>query len=170
MNKLARAAVTAVFLTFALPAAAQSDDPAINAVYDGIAAAKARNDAPGIAAAFVPEALLIDARPGPATAGSELAGRLGPMAQSMARDQARVTTQYRIERRSRAGDVTVDAGYMRQAITGPGMSMPPMVTRFLVTLRRQPDGSWRILSDASMPATEAAWAAAARQPGLKFDD
>jgi uncharacterized protein (TIGR02246 family) len=170
MQKLMRAAMTAAFLTFALPAAAHPQDEPINAVYSAIAAAKARNDAPGIAASFAPEALVIDARPGPAASGAELAGRLGAMASRMARDQARVSTQYRIERRSVAGDLAIDAGYMRQSVAAPGMNMPPMVTRFLVTLRRQGDGRWRVMADASMPATEAAWAAATRQPGLKFDD
>ena len=61
MHVFARAAIAAAYLTLAIPASAQgNDDGAINAVYDGIAAAKARNDAAGIADAFAPEALVID--------------------------------------------------------------------------------------------------------------
>ena len=44
-----------------------------------------------------------------------------------------------------------------------------MITRFLFTLRRQADGSWRILSDASLPSTEAAWTGAVRAGGLRYD-
>jgi ketosteroid isomerase-like protein len=116
------------------------------------------------------DALIVDARPGAAMSGAELGARLAPMIARLRADSARVATQYRIERRQVSGDVAVDAGYMRQTIArsdgvaGP----PPMVTRFLVTLR-QAGGRWRIVADASMPASEAAWAGAARSAGLKFD-
>lgn len=79
-------------------------------------------------------------------------------------------TRYRIERRSFAGDVAIDAGYMRQEMRRAAGAQPmTMITRFLVTLRRQADGSWRILSDASMPSTEAAWTGAVRAEGLRYD-
>jgi uncharacterized protein (TIGR02246 family) len=162
------AAVAATFI--AAPAIANPADDAINQVYAGLTAAKARNDAAGVAAAFAPEALLIDARPGGAISGAELAARLAPMTARMAADGATVATQYRIERRSVAGDVAVDAGYMRQEMRRAAGAQPmTMITKFLVTLRRQADGSWRILSDASMPSTEAAWTGAVRAEGLRYD-
>ena len=170
MKSMMTGAAFAVALSLAAPAAAHPQDAAINAVYDAITAAKAGNDADGIAAAFAPDALIVDARPGAAVSGAELGARLAPMVARMRADSARVATQYRIERRQVSGDVAVDAGYMRQTIeradgvAGP----PPMVTKFLVTLR-QTGGRWRIVADASMPASEAAWAGAVRGAGLKFD-
>lgn len=162
------AAVAATLIV--APASAHPADEALNQVYGRLTEAKAHNDAAGVAAAFAPEALLIDARPGGATSGVELAARLAPMAARMAADGVTVATQYRIERRSVAGDVTVDAGYMRQEMRRAAGAQPmTMITRFLVTLRRQADGSWRILSDASMPSTEAAWSNAVRAAGLRFD-
>jgi uncharacterized protein (TIGR02246 family) len=169
MRFVAFAAALAATL-FAVPAAAHPADDAINQVYGRLTEAKARNDAAGVAAVFAPEALLIDARPGAATSGAELAARLVPMATRMAADGVTVATQYRIERRSLAGDLAMDAGYMRQEMRRAAGAQPvTMITKFLVTLRRQADGSWRILSDASMPATEATWANAVRADGLRYD-
>jgi len=169
MKLLPIAAALAATLS-AVPAAAHPADDAINQVYGRLTEAKAHNDAAGVAAAFAPEALLIDARPGGATSGAELAARLAPMAARMAADGVTVATQYRIERRSVAGDVAVDAGYMRQEMRRAAGDQPmTMVTKFLVTLRRQADGSWRILSDASMPSTETAWTGAVRAGGLRYD-
>lgn len=163
-------AVAFAALSSAAPAAAHPEDAAINQVYGRIVEAKARNDAAGIAAAFAPEALIIDARPGGAVSGAELGARLAPMASRLAADGVAVGTQYRVERRSVAGDVAVDAGYMRQDMRRAGAAQPmTMITKFLVTLRRQADGGWRILADASMPATEAAWAGAVRGEGLRYD-
>lgn len=169
MRFVAFAAAVAATL-IAAPAAAHPADDAINQLYGRLTEAKAHNDAAGIAAAFAPEALLIDARPGAATSGAELAARLAPMAARMSADGVTVATQYRIERRSFAGDVAIDAGYMRQEMRRAAGAQPmTMITRFLVTLRRQADGSWRILSDASMPSTEAAWTGAVRAEGLRYD-
>jgi uncharacterized protein (TIGR02246 family) len=162
------AAVTATLV--AAPASAHPQDDALNQVYGRLTEAKARNDAGGVASAFAPEALLIDARPGAPTSGAELAARLAPMTARMAADGVTVAARYRIERRSVAGDVAVDAGYMRQDMRRAAGAQPmTMITRFLVTLRRQADGSWRILSDASMPSTEAAWTGAVRAEGLRYD-
>ncbi|WP_395612964.1 SgcJ/EcaC family oxidoreductase [Allosphingosinicella sp.] len=169
MRFVAFAAAVAATL-IAAPAAAHPADDAINQLYGRLTEAKAHNDAAGIAAAFAPEALLIDARPGAATSGAEFAARLAPMAARMSADGVTVATQYRIERRSFAGDVAIDAGYMRQEMRRAAGAQPmTMITRFLVTLRRQADGSWRILSDASMPSTEAAWTGAVRAEGLRYD-
>jgi uncharacterized protein (TIGR02246 family) len=164
MKSLPLAAAIAATL-FAMPAAAHPADDAINRVYGRLTEAKAHNDAAGVAAAFAPEALLIDARPGGAISGAELAARLDPMAAA----GATVVTQYRVERRSVAGDVAIDAGYMRQDMRRAAGAQPlTMIAKFLVTLRRQADGSWRILSDASMPSAEAAWTGAVRAGGLRY--
>ena len=41
--------------------------------------------------------------------------------------------------------------------------------KFLLTAARQPDGTWKILQDASLPSTKEAFGAATPQPGLTFD-
>lgn len=150
-------------------AAATAEDAVINAVYAGLARARSANDADGMAAHFSPSALLIDSRPGQAIAGSELADRLRPQAERIVAQGLRIETAYRLERRSVAGNVAVDAGYMRQSIIRPGAEPNIRYARFLVTLLREPDGAWRIVGDAAMPATEEAWNAVARREGLHYD-
>lgn len=149
--------------------AANPDDGAINAVYQRLAAARAAGDVEGMASAFGSQALLVDARPGPAIAGAELAGRLQPMAERLRAENASIDTAYRIERRSVIGGIALDAGFMRQIVRrGDGEAMT-RYARFLTTLQRGADGSWRIIGDASMPAQEAAWAALLPAEGLQFD-
>jgi ketosteroid isomerase-like protein len=150
-------------------AAAHPEDANLNAVYQRLAAARAAHSVEGMSAAFAPAGLLVDQRPGPVIAGSELPARLRPMAERLATDNVRISTAYRIERRSVIGDIALDAGFMRQQLQRP--DGPPNIryARFLVTLQRGADGAWRIIGDASMPATEEAWAALARTDGLQFD-
>lgn len=155
---------------FASPAlAANPEDPSINAVYQRLAAARAAGDVAGMAGAFGPEGLLVDQRPGPAIAGSELAARLRPMAERLRADNVRIDTAYRIERRSVTGDVALDAGYMRQSLRRPDGQAMTRYARFLVTMRRGGDGQWRIIGDASMTADETAWTALTAREGLHFD-
>lgn len=150
-------------------AAANPEDGAINAVYQRLAAARAAGDVEGMASAFGSQGLLVDARPGPAIAGAELAGRLQPMANRLRTDNATIDTAYRIERRSVIGGIALDAGFMRQIVRrGDGEAMT-RYARFLTTLQRGADGIWRIIGDASMPAQEPAWTALAPAEGLQFD-
>lgn len=148
--------------------AANAEDDALNAVYGRLSQARAASDAPGMAASFAPGALLVDARPGPAITGAELEARLRPMAARIVAEGVHIETGYRIERRSVMGDIAVDAGYLRQAMTRPGGAAQLRYARFLVTMRRDAAG-WRIVGDASMSASEEAWNGATRQAGLHFD-
>ena len=157
------------FVAVVAAAPASAENAAINRVYVGLADARARSDVADIAAAFAPEALLIDQRPGPPTSGGELAERLRPMAARIAADNVRLDTAYRVERRSVSGDLALDAGFMRQTMARPGAEPMIRYARFLVTLRRGADGTWRIVGDASMPATQAQWDAAPRGEGLQYD-
>ena len=153
----------------AAPAApASAENAAINLVYAELAEARARSDVPAMASAFAPEALLIDQRPGPAITGTELADRLRPMAARIVQDNVAIDTAYRVERRSVTGDLTLDAGYMRQTLTRAGAEPMIRYARFLVTMRRGPRGAWRIVGDASMPATQAQWDAVPRSEGLQW--
>ena len=160
----------ALAISVAAPAAAAHPaDEAINAVYGRLAAARAASDVAGMAREFGADGLLIDARPNPALPTAELASRLAPMAARIRADNVRLETAYRVERRSVIGDIALDAGYMRQTITRPDGQAMTMYSRFLVTLRREADGAWRIIGDASMRAEEAAWNGLTRQDGLRFD-
>ena len=149
--------------------AANPAGEAINAVYGRLAAARAASDVDGMAAAFGADGILIDARPNPALPTAELAARLRPMAERIRADNVRMETAYRVERRSVLGDIALDAGYMRQTITRPDGQAMTMYSRFLVTWRREADGAWRIIGDASMRVDEAAWNGLTRQEGLRFD-
>lgn len=159
----------ALLIPLAAPATANPEDAAINAVYQRLASARAAGDVPGMTDAFAPGALLIDARPGPAISGTELSGRLRPMAERLRDENARVETAYRVERRSVMGAIALDAGYMRQDIRRADGRAMTRYARFLVTMERGPGDSWRIIGDASMPADEAAWTSLGRTEGLHFD-
>ena len=153
----------------AAPADAQAVNEAINSVYARLAQARTAHDVAGMGAEFPAHAILVDARPGAPLMGSELVARLQPQAARLKEDKAKVVTAYRIERRSISGDVAVDAGYMRMAINVPDGRSMLRYSRFMTTLRRDADGIWRIIGDASMPADEAAWNTLTRQPGLHYD-
>src|SRR5688572_5964186 len=126
----------ALLIALAAPAAANPEDGAINAVYQRLASARAAGDVHGMASAFAPGALLVDARPGPAISGAELSGRLRPMAERLRNENARVETGYRVERRSVMGAIAVDAGYMRQDIHRTDGRAMTRYARFLVTMER----------------------------------
>lgn len=162
------AAVSAVVVSSSA-IAANSEDAALNSVYAKLATARAAHDAQGMSSSFGSDGILIDARPGPAISGAELAQRLEPMAERIKAEGAQISTAYRIERRSVMGDVALDAGYMRQSITRPDGQGTTRYARFLVTMRRSADGKWVIIGDASMPADEKAFAGLTKQPGLHYD-
>jgi ketosteroid isomerase-like protein len=74
-----------------------------------------------------------------------------------------------VERRSVQDGVAVDAGYMRMQMTRPDGQKGAQYARFLVTMRRDASGRWRIIGDASIRTDEAAWNAAPRAAGLRYD-
>jgi len=161
-------AAAAVFTASA--AAASPEDGALNKVYAQLRDARAAADVPGMAGAFEAGALLIDPRSPQPLAGAELEARLRPMAARLVADGVGVQTRYRIERRSVMGDVAVDAGLMHMRFSRAAGMPQDQYARFLVTMRRQADGRWLIIGDASLPATAETWAAAQRRDGLHFDD
>jgi ketosteroid isomerase-like protein len=162
-------ALSLVCLLASAPATAGSGDAAINAVYSALARARAANDVAGMSSAFEGNALLVDARPGPPISGAELGDRLRPMATRIQADGVKVETAYRIERRTLMGDLAMDAGYMRQTMVRPNGQRGARYARFLVAMRRDPSGGWRIVGDASMPAEQAAFDALTPKEGLHFD-
>ena len=93
------------------------------------------------------------------------------MAARLRESQIRATTKYRVEQRAYYGDTVVDTGYMRMQFEAPaGASKPKdMISRFMTAMRQSPDGRWRIVGDASMPADAATWDALKPAAGLHFD-
>lgn len=169
MTFIARTAAVAL-IAFAAPAAAENqENSALNAVYAGLSKARSAHDVAGMARHFGAEGLLVDARPGPAISGGELGARLQPMAERIRTEGVKIDTAYRLERRSVMDDVAIDAGYMRQSMTRPDGQTGTRYARFLVTMRRGPDGAWKIIGDASMPAEKAAFDALPRTEGLHYD-
>ncbi|HET9428672.1 MAG TPA: nuclear transport factor 2 family protein [Allosphingosinicella sp.] len=166
--RLLRYGLMAWLVALAIPCRAAPEDGAINAVYVELARARTANDVAGMSGAFAAEGLLIDSRPGPPISGGELAARLQPMRDRLVADGRRIDTQYRVERRSVMGDLAVDAGFMRQSVVRPDGQSQVRYARFLVTMRRESD-RWRIIADASMPATEEAWNAVVPGEGRQFD-
>jgi ketosteroid isomerase-like protein len=157
-------------LSAASPAAAHPEDKAINATYAALAAARTTHDVAGMASHFHPQGLLIDARPGPALPGAELAARLAPQAERLVKDGVSITSAYRVEKRQILdGGLALDAGYMRQALKRDGAPEQVRYSRFLVTMKREKSGAWKIVGDAAMPSTAEVWNALTPQTGLTFD-
>jgi len=158
-------------LLAASASAATPADEAVNRVYEGIAAAVAANDGAGVADSFAADAIVLDPRPAPPARGEAFRAAMASMAGRMKADGVQVRSDYRIETRTASGDFVVDTGYRRMTITPPGAGAQPMVQyhKFLVVAQRRPDGRWKILRDASLPAGEAAWNGAVRAAGLKYD-
>lgn len=168
--KLSKAVIGALMWGLAAPASAGSpDDAGINAVYAKLSQARAAHDVEGMVSAFSSDGLLVDARPGPVITGGELEGRLRPMAERVANEGIKIATSYRLERRSVMGDVALDAGYMRQTMERPNAEQTSRYSRFLVTMRRETDGVWRIIGDASMPAEQAQFDALKPVQGLYYE-
>jgi uncharacterized protein (TIGR02246 family) len=158
------------FVALSGPAvAADEHDREINAVYSQMSAARAAGDVGGMTAAFAPEGLLVDARPGPVISGAELVARLAPMAGRLRTEGAKVQSAYRIERRSIMGDIVLDAGFMRQTVTRQDGRKSDRYARFLITMHRGPADRWRIIGDASMPAEQVAFEQVKRTEELYFD-
>jgi uncharacterized protein (TIGR02246 family) len=166
-----RWAVAFAVASAAPAAAANPDDAALNRLYEAVAAGVAANSAEAIVAAFADDAVVLDPRPNPPAVGAAFRDGIGRMAAKLKADGVKVTSEYRIERRLVAGDLAVDTGYRRLAFVPAAGGAAPSVQyhKFLVVARRRRDGSWKILRDASLPASEAAWAGAVRSDGLKYD-
>jgi uncharacterized protein (TIGR02246 family) len=165
-------AVAAAAAAMAAPApAANADDAALNRLYETIAAGVASNSGEAIVAAFAADAVILDPRPAPPLAGDAFRQGITRMAARLKQDGVRVVSAYRIERRTVSAGLAVDIGYRRQTFTPPGEGPEPMVQyhKFLVVAQRQSDGGWKILRDASLPASREAWDAASRAAGLKYD-
>jgi ketosteroid isomerase-like protein len=156
----------------AVAASAHPADPALNHLYETIAAGVAENSGEQVTSAFAADAMVLDPRPGPPASGEAFRAGIARIAERLKADGVEVKADYRIVRRMVSGGVAVDVGYRRQsiAVAKPGGPMPAMqYQKFLVVAQRQADGGWKIVRDASLPASKEAWDAAERTEGLKYD-
>jgi ketosteroid isomerase-like protein len=159
-----------IALCAAAPLPAHPADGEINAVYGELVRARRAGDLVAMTAPFHAEAILIDTRPNPALGGGpELQAVMKPQLARLTADNVKVDTQYRVERRSVMDDVAVDAGYMRMEMTRPDGQTGVHYARFLVTMRKNASGQWRIIGDASIRTDEAAWQRTPRVAGLRYD-
>lgn len=158
-----------------LAAAAALDAPpndAINAVYDRLVVAKNSRNALAIVAEFDPRSIVVDPRPLPAASGASIAEPLQRMMARLTANDVKVETRYRIEKREMFGEYAVDSGYMQMRFSAkPGVGKPDdMVTRFLTTLQKGPDGRYHIVGDASFLAAAGDWDKLQPVAGLHYDE
>lgn len=165
--------IGAAALALAAPAAAEDKaDAALNRMYETIAAAVAVNSGEGVAGAFAADAMVLDPRPAAPAEGAAFRTSIQRMAERLKADGVTAKSEYRVVRRIVSGDLAVDTGYrhMTMTVAKPGGPMPgDQYHKFLVVAQRQGDGSWKIVRDASLPASKEAWDAAPRTAGLKYD-
>ena len=172
MRKIWAAALVGAAWAAAAPAIAGTDDAALNRMYETIAAGVAANAGETVTSAFAEDAVALDPRPGPPAEGAAFRAGIARMAQRLKADGVRVRASYRVVQRIVSGDLAVDTGYRRQTmeVAKPGGPQPgTQYHKFLVVARRQADGRWKIVRDASLPASNEAWDAAVRVDGLKYD-
>jgi len=172
MRIMLPAVLGAALLVAVVPASAHPADGALNHLYETIAAGVAVNAGEQVTGAFAADAVVLDPRPGPPATGEAFRAGIARMADRLKADGVEVKAEYRIVRRMVSGDVAVDVGYRRQSmsVTKPGGPMPgTQYQKFLVVAQRQADGGWKIVRDASLPASKEAWDAAERTEGLKYD-
>ncbi|HEY0312680.1 MAG TPA: hypothetical protein VGC56_09315 [Allosphingosinicella sp.] len=172
MRMMLPAVLGLAFVVASVPASGHPADGALNHLYETIAAGVAVNSGEQVTGAFAADAMVLDPRPGPPASGDAFRTGIARMAERLKADGAEVKADYRIVRRMVTGDVAVDVGYRRQsmAVTRPGGPMPgTQYQKFLVVAQHQADGGWKIVRDASLPASKEAWDAAERTEGLKYD-
>jgi ketosteroid isomerase-like protein len=165
--------MAAASAALAVPAmAGNRADAALNALYESIAAGVAANSGDGVVGAFAGDAMVLDPRPGAPAEGAAFRAGIQRMAERLKADGVQVRADYRIVRRIVSGDIAVDTGFRRQtmAVSKPGAPQPgTQYHKFLVVAQLQADGGWKIVRDASLPASKEAWDAAVKVEGLKYD-
>jgi uncharacterized protein (TIGR02246 family) len=127
-----------------------ADRTQIEQLRDQWRAAADRGDAAGLAALYADDATFV---------GPMVRERSGRNAiQQTWTEQLPISTVTRIESRDLqvSGDLAYDYGEFTQQVTPPGAQQQMMNGHYLVTLRRQADGNWRIVRHIStvpeMPA------------------
>lgn len=168
MNRLAPCA--AVLAVFAAAPASADVNADVNAIYDRIAEGIRTHDPEMSRRAYTADAAYLPPNPGPIDQGERLHGLMRGSAERLKTDQVAMTISYRVARRTLAGNTAIDMGYYRTAMKrGTDGAEQVRYSKFLLTARREPDGTWKISHDASLPATKEAYEAAQPVAGLKYD-
>ncbi len=133
---------TAMVAGDSMKAAMPADD---NASKDAVAKVRSawkdgadKKDAAGVAAMYTSDAVLVGSDIPLASGSAEIQTRLGQMFAS--------STLGSIDSKETAvsGDVAYDYGTFAQTVTPPKGKPTPTTGHYLVTLRKQSDGSWKI--------------------------
>ena len=91
------------------------------------------------------------------------------MSDRLKADRVNLTSEFRIERRIVSDGLAVDNGVLRRTLKRPDGTAHIQYAKFVVAARRQADGRWKIVTDASMAASQDAWDRAVPAEGLKYD-
>lgn len=169
MRLLASAAV--VLTVFAATPASADVNADVNAIYERMADAIRAKDPDMSRKTYTADAAYLPPTPGPIDQGERLHELMRGGGQRLKADGVAMTITYRIVRRTLAGpDTAIDMGYYRTAMKrGTDGAEQVRYNKFLVTARREADGTWKISHDASLPSSQAAYEAAERVSGLKYD-
>jgi len=169
MRHMVLGAAVAAMLAAGPAVAATADDAALNGLYETLAKGAAAADAATIAGAFADDALLLYNDKGPAMQAAAFRASLTAMSERLKTDKVALVSEYRIERRIVSGDLAVDNGVLRRTLKKADGTAQTQYAKFVVAARRGAGGNWRIVTDASLPASVEAWDKAARGEGLKYD-
>lgn len=163
------AAVLAVFA--AAPAAADTNtNTDVNAIYERMAEGIRTHDPEMSRKTYTADAAYLPPNPGPIDQGERLHALMRGSGERLKADQVAMTISYRVVRRTLAGNTAIDMGYYRTTMKrGTDGAEQVRYNKFLLTARREPDGTWRISHDASLPSSKEAYEAATPVAGLKFD-
>ena len=168
MIKLWAGAFTAAALATAAPAA-NPDDAALNGLYETLASGAAAASAETIAGVFAEDAILLYEGRTPAMTGAAFRDSLKSMSDRLKTDRVTLSSEFRIERRLVSDGLSVDNGVLRRTMKRPDGTSQTQYAKFVVAARRQTDGRWKIVTDASMAASQEAWDRAVPVEGLKYD-
>ena len=167
-----RPIIAAAMLAATLAAPARADDSAANAVYERMqASSMAADPAPLLETVYGQEATYL---PGHKDVGIErreaILGMMVGSQQHLRKSGGRLDVKFRVVDRKRFGDVYVDNGYMRTAVS-PDEDAPEQVSysKFVTVIARQPEGHWAFVTDGDSDTPAANFENAKPVEGLKFD-
>jgi len=168
MNRLAP--LTAVLAVFAAAPAAADTNADVNAIYERMAEGIRTLDPEMSRRTYAADAAYLPPNPGPIDQGERLHALMRGSGERLKADQVAMTISYRVVRRTLVGNTAIDMGYYRTAMKrGTDGTEQVRYSKFLLTARREADGTWKISHDASLPSSKEAFEAAQPVPGLRFD-
>lgn len=168
MNRLAPLA--AALSAFAAAPAAADTNADVNAIYERMAEGIRSHDPEMSRRTYTADAAYLPPNPGPIDQGERLHALMRGSGERLKADNVAMTISYRVVRRTLVGDTAIDMGYYRTAMKrGTDGAEQVRYNKFLLTARREADGTWKISHDASLPSSKEAYEAAQPVAGLKYD-